>query len=527
MFDILIKNGNVVAGDGSEPVKQDIGIAKERIVAIENYIPADSALTVIDASGLLVTPGFVDIHSHADLYPINQNNVPILLLQGITTVIAGHCGLSVAPCLREYHSLWRSMYEKSFWGESSFVWEWESMAQYLDCFNKNSIAANFATFTGLGAIRLTLTGPSSKEVTPQEIYEACLKNIDEGSLGISLGPYFPCGYAKKEELEAAALAVAKKNAVLSVHMSSYGDELLESSEKYINIARKTGCNLEISHLHAAGKRNWHKLEKVIEVIEKANNQGLNINFDRHCYAAGSTPLVALLPPWAQEGGNNAIKNRLLNKQIRDKIRSDLKTGLPYWDCLVSLAGWDCIVVLINIEGEDKLRYSNKNLDEISKQEGLDPVDVLCKIIIKYGDKAAMIIHHMEEQGVIDVLTHNLGMIGSDSNFVEHPHPRTYGNYAKWFGYYIRDKKILSVGDAVYKCTAMPCSKHGINMRGLLRPNYYGDINIIDWQNFFETGTYDEPESYPTGIRYVLVNGQPVVFQGEITGKCPGNILINS
>lgn len=523
MFDVLIKGGLVVKGDGSEPVKCDIGIENEQITAMGIGLSVGAVRRVIEADGLVVTPGFVDMHTHADLYPLRDNKMPVLLFQGVTTTLAGHCGISTAPCSRNNQPLWRDM-NASVWGAYSPGWEWESMGEFLNHLHTTPFTANFGMLAGLGSIRLDLIGPSADPVSPEKIYEACLKTLDEGAFGISLGPYFPCVYSRTEDFEAAARAVAEKDGVLSIHMRNYGDELEESFSEYLEIARKTGCSLQISHLYAAGKRNWHRLRKVIKEIEEARAHGVNVNYDRHVYAAGSASIIALLPPWAQEGGHAAIRERLRSPKVREQIKKDLETGLPQWDCLVNLAGWENIKAIISSQGPEKEQFSNKDLLQISQQEGLDPVDALCELIANHGEKTAMIIHHMEEQGIVDCLTHPLGMVGSDSSYCNQPHPRTYGNFPRWFGHYIRDQKILSLGEAVYKCTGLPCQKFGIHKRGVLEPGNYGDITIIDWEKYEELGTFAQPEQYPRGIKHVLVNGKLVVEDGKLTGILSGKVL---
>lgn len=523
MFDLVIKGGLVVKGDQSSPRLADVGIKDGLIETVDDAIPPESAKEVLDATGMVVSPGFVDIHSHCDIYPLQSPDAAAMTMQGITTALGGNCGLSVAPCPTHHRDAWQKMYE-SIWGTSDVSWEWGTMAQFYDCADELGSAINLAMLAGYGPIRLGLAGASPAPCDRDQVYEACRKALDEGAYGISIGlHYFPCCYAHEAELTAIGKALAQNGGILGVHMRSYGDDLEASVRENLAIAERTGCSLQISHLHAAGRQNWDRLRYAIEEIEEARERGVNVHFDRHPYAAGSSTILTLLPPWAQEGGMDEIRARLTDERTKDRIRKVFETGLPGWDCFAILAGWDRIVIN-DIEDSRGQRFVGKSVAEISEAEAMDPTDVLAHLIIEFGTTTPVVLHHMEEEGIFDVIAHPLGMVGSDSLYSPRPHPRTYGTYARWIGEYVRKRKRLSLEEAVYKATWYPCQKMGIRDRGLIRRGYHADIVVFNLDEIDELSTFSDPWRHPAGIRDVLVNGTAVVRNAQPTGNRPGAIL---
>lgn len=520
MHDWLILNGTIVSGDGKSCERGDLAISGGRIAEIGTDLSDRQAANILDVDGKIVTPGFVDIHSHCDLYPLVDPQAPAMIHQGITTALAGNCSLSVAPCECSVAPLWSRMFE-SIWGKSDFPWQWGSMMAYLDQAEERPLSVNLCSLAGIGPIRLGLGGNSAEQCPPDEIYEICVQALDQGAFGISLGlAYFPNCYSGTPELEAAARAAAKSGTFLAIHMASYGDELIESTRACLDLAEKTGCSLQISHLYAAGRANWPKLRKAIDMIAEANARGIDVHFDRHPYAAGSTTILSILPPWAQEGGIDDIAKRLRDPEVRRRIRSDLAMGLPQWDCFARLAGWSGIVIP-TIPGIDG---SNLSIAEIAKRMGLDEVDTLAELVIEHGPTLPVVLHHMEEEGVVDVLTHPLGMVGSDSLFSDFPHPRTFGTYARWLEKYVRRDGRIDLASAVHKATSLPCKKMGIVDRGLLKPGHWADILVIDYQNLTDHSTFEHPTRSPTGIESVFVNGRPAKLRGSLTSLYPGRVL---
>jgi len=522
MLDWLIRNGTIVSGDGKSCARGDLAIANGRIVDMGDDLSERSAECVLDASGRLVTPGFVDIHSHCDLYPLAQPQAPAMVHQGITTALAGNCSLSVAPCDCGIVPLWSRMFE-SIWGKAGEPWRWGTMKAYLDQAEQGDLSVNLCSLAGIGPIRLGLGGDGPEPCPPEEIFEICIRALEQGAFGISLGlAYFPNCYSGTPELEAAARATAALGGFLAIHMASYGDELIESTQACLQLAERTGCSLQISHLYAAGRRNWHKLRQSIEMIAEANARGVDVHFDRHPYAAGSTTILSILPPWAQEGGLDDIRERMWEPGVRDRIRRDLSTGLPQWDCFALLAGWTGIVVP-TIPGAGAT-LSNMSIAQHAERLKCDEVDALARLIIEHGPTLPVVLHHMEEEGVVDVLRHPLGMVGSDSLFSDFPHPRTYGTYARWLEKYVRQENRIDLASAIRKATSLPCEKMGIADRGLLEAGRWADLLVIDYQGLTDHSTFEEPTRFPDGIDSVFVNGQPAKLDGRLTKVHPGRVL---
>lgn len=518
MFDWIIKGGTVVAGDGSPARLADIAISDGTISAVGNDLADAPARNVLQAEGRHVLPGFVDIHSHCDLYPIAQPHAEAMVHQGITTAIAGNCSLSVAPVASGDKAVWKEMYG-SLWGSNALEWNWNSMVQFLDAAQASRPSVNLGMLAGLGAIRLSLGGRDAAPVDPTALYDAAVEAIKQGAYGISLGQHYtPASYASADEILAVARAAADCGALLTTHMQSYGDSLEASIEETLQLGRETGVSLQISHLYAAGIRNWPKMGKVLETIEKAREEGIDVHFDRHPYDAGASSILTLLPSWVQEGGTSQLLSRLGSSDIRDRIRTNIAEGIAHWDCFASLAGWDRIRVY-EIPGRGDLLVS-----ELAEQDGTDAVDALCNLILEHGTTLPVVIHHMSEQGIIDVLTHPLGMVGSDSMYSSRPHPRTYGTYARWFGKYVRDEGHLSLEEAVDKVAGLPCRKFGLKDRGVLAVGMKADIVVLDYANVKEHSTYENPIAPPTGIDDVFVNGQPVKLGGKLSESRSGAVL---
>lgn len=520
MHDWLILNGTIVSGDGKSCERGDLAIAGGRIVEIGTDLSKRSATQILDAVGKIVTPGFVDIHSHCDLYPLVDPQAPAMVHQGITTALAGNCSLSVAPCDCGIVPMWSRMFE-SIWGKTEFAWQWGSMKAYLDQAEGRPLSVNLSTLAGVGPIRLGLGGDGPEPCAADEIQRICVQALDQGAFGISLGlAYFPNCYSATPELEAAARAVADSGTFLAIHMASYGDELIESTQACLRLAERTGCSLQISHLYAAGRDNWPKLRQAIDLIADANARGIDVHFDRHPYAAGSTTILSILPPWAQEGGIDDIGERLRDPGVRDRMRRDLSAGLPQWDCFARLAGWPGIIIPV-VPGADR---SNLSIADMARLMNMDEVDALAELVIEHGPTLPVVLHHMEEDGVVDVLNHPLGMVGSDSLFSDFPHPRTFGTYARWLEKYARQESRIDLASAVRKATSLPCEKMGIADRGLIESGRWADILVIDYEGLTDHSTFEHPTRSPTGIDSVFVNGGPAKLRGELTSNHPGRVL---
>jgi N-acyl-D-amino-acid deacylase len=519
MYDILIKNGSLIDGTGKSSFLSDIGIKGEIILKIGKL--DEDAITVIDASGLTVTPGFIDTHSHSDLFLIHEPEARPKIMQGITTEILGQDGLGEAPIRDDVKSDWRS-YLSGLNGDPPIEWTWNTYGEYLDRVEKAEPSINVAGLVGHGNLRLLAMGmenraPDSKELSTMK--RLLGESLSQGAIGLSTGLiYPPCIYASTSELIELCKVTSEHDGVFVVHMRNEGSKLFESIEEIIQIGSESGVRVHISHLKAAGPANWGKSEKALKMLEAAAESGVKISYDQYPYTAGSTFLSSLLPTWAHEGGVEKLLQRLKDDKYRSRITTEYDENTNEG----RVVGWDKVLVTY-LKSEENKYLEGLSIHEIARNRKTSELEALMDLVIEEKNQVSMASFMMSEEDVEIIMIHPLGTTCTDGLLLGKPHPRAYGSFPRVLGLYVR-KGVIKLEEAVRRMTSSPAKVFNLEKRGLLFPGYYADITVFDPDQIKDTATYKNPVSYPEGIPYVLVNGKVVVSHNEHTGTYPGKVI---
>ncbi len=519
---MLIRGGTVFDGSGSPAREEDVGIKGGQIVFLGSAGNI-TALEQIEARGLYVCPGFIDVHSHSDFSlladPLAASGK---LFQGVTTEVNGNCGLSGGPILGAV----KAQREEDF-KELGIRERWEGLADYLTLMERTRPAMNFSTLVGHGNIRASVVGYSDKAPSEEELGMMCslLEDaLDAGAIGLSSGLIYPPGaYSNTEELCRLALRGGKraKNFIYATHMRSEGDRLIEAIDEAIKIGRCAG-RAEISHIKTAGKRNWHKIDEAIGLIENARSGGLAITADRYSYTASSTDLDTILPAWAYEGGIEAELKRLKDPSVSQKIKSGINKEPVYWGS-VYVSGTSC--------AEDKW-MEGRSLEEIAARLEKPPVDALFHVLIRGEARVGAIFHSMSEENLRRFYRLPWVMVGSDSTARDFegitasgkPHPRAFGTFPRYIKRYTIEERLVSMEEAIRKTTHLPAAVFGLRGRGLIREGWQADIAVFDPRSIGDRATFQEPYRRAEGIVHLLVNGTAVIKDSLLTGKRSGKVL---
>ncbi|MDH4099283.1 MAG: D-aminoacylase [Nitrospirota bacterium] len=523
MATILIKNGLIIDGTGRPGEPAAILIEGDRIISV-GRIPTTGADTVIDASGMVVCPGFVDIHSHSEFSLLAHPQGDGKLLQGVTTEINGNCGLSAGPLLGAYRERRRGEL-----ADLGLELGWESLGEYFDTFDRRGAAVNIATYVGHGNLRGAVVGYENRPATPAEMdaMKALLSDaMEQGALGLATGLIYPPGvYSGIDELIELSRVVAKYGGIYSSHMRSEGDGLIEAITEAIEIGEKSGVGVQISHLKTSGQRNWHKITQALALIEEARGRGLDVTSDRYPYTAAATDLDAVLPSWAYEGGNDAELARLRDPETRKRLTDDILAQHPepeYWQR----------VAVSSVETAANKGLEGLTMAQIAEKRKAKPWEALYDLLIEEQLKAGAIFYSMSEENLRTILRQPYVMVGSDSTnrgfsgITAHgkPHPRGFGSFPRVLGRFVREEGLLTLEEAIHKMTAQPARKLGMKDRGELRPGACADIVIFNPETVIDRADFDSPYQRSVGIRDVIVNGKVAVRDGEVTGTLAGKVL---
>ena len=536
---MVIKNGLIFDGTGSEPFEGDIGISGDRIVFINKkavdsrrkFNPPSPPLEkggkggfdrVIDAKDMAVTPGFIDTHAHSDFTLLADPCAEGKVCQGITTEINGNCGLSAAPL---YGKVFKQREEDL--KELGIQERWSTFEEYFRILEKRSITLNFATLVGHGNIKACVTGYQNRKLLTadrKKMHALIKKSINEGAIGISTGLiYSPGVYSDTEEL--IEMARCCNNLIYTSHMRSEGDTLIESIEEIIRIAKEAGINVHISHIKTSGQKNWQKIDNAISIIEKAQKEGIRITCDRYPYTAASTDLDTILPSWIYEGGADEELKRLKSPKVQEKIKREILYEHPqkrYWGN----------IHISSLSSEKNRWMEGKSIASIARHENSEPVDILLKILCEEKLRVGAIFSFMNEDNLKRFLSLPYVMIGTDSSarctcgptHKGKPHPRGFGSFPRFLGRYVRNNGLMSMSKAINKITMLPAKTFGIRKRGILKKGAFADIVIFDHKKIIDRATFDEPFLKPEGIYYVIANGLPALWEGRLTGINTGRIL---
>ncbi len=524
MFDVVITNGRILDGAGNAWFKGDIAIKDGKIAKIGRLESAEAAER-IDATGLYVSPGFIDIHSHSDVVPLMAKQDTGKLLQGVTTEIAGVCGVSTAPWSPEHLDLLKK-YCGPFFTGAELSWDWPQMKDYLATVEKAKPILNFGYFFGHGTLRIAVMGFADREPTAEELDKMiaiAVQSVKDGAFGMSSGLVYPPGiFAKTDEIIAICKAIAPLGAVYETHIRTETDGVVDAVREAIEVAEKAGIPVQIAHHKTAGVANFGKSAQTLKLIDEARERGLDITYDVYPYTAASTSLVSLMPPWMLEGGIKKVLERLESAENRARIKKELESGLPGWQNFYKASGWDKILVSSTKKNKD---YEGKTMAEIARAKGIEPADALFEVLLEEDGDVLMVLFMMAEEDVTAILQHPMAMVGSDGIYsAGKPHPRYFGTFPRILGKYVRQEKALSLPEAVRKMTSFPAQRLNLTGRGLIKEGMWADIVVFDADKVEDRATYMEPQLAPAGIEYVLVNGQVAVRKGDYTGVLAGKVL---
>jgi N-acyl-D-amino-acid deacylase len=512
-YDLLIKNSTIIDGTLSPGYKADIAVKDEKIVRI-GILDESLAVTTIDAADRVVCPGFIDIHSHSDFTLLASPLSESKIRQGVTTEVIGNCGMSAAP--RYGEALKRG---QEICHDLGFTCTWESMSDYFSLLKDSGIGINIVALVGQGNIRTSVMGYADSMATDVQLsrMKSLLKNaLKAGCFGMSSGLIYPPGcFTPTNELIELCKVVAEFNGIYATHMRSEGDQLLESIDETLTIGKKSEVRVHISHLKTSGQGNWSKLQAVFDKLDNCPF----ITADRYPYTAGATGLDAVLPSWMYEGGTAKEMERLQDAEIRNRLISQL-SGEHSRD-------WDTVMI-VSVWNKANKGWTGKRLSELMQGK----VEALLDFLISDECKTEAIFFSMSEDNLQKILKKPFVMIGSDASSratygilsQEMVHPRGFGTFPEVLSCYVREKKILSIEEAVWKMTLLPAKTLNIPDRGQIKEGCFADMIIFDPLTINSTATYESPLSYPTGIDYVILNGQIVVFGKKHTGRLCGKVL---
>ena len=523
-FNIIIKNGMIIDGAGRKAFQRDIGIIGDKITAIDDLASA-TADTIIDGKGFVISPGFIDIHTHTDLELIVNSNAESKILQGVTTEVSGNCGSSLFPLNNvDFQQEDTNTFEKY-----GFHIKWRNIDGFLRVLEDQKISINYATFTGHGRLRSCVVGQNDVPATEKQLKymkEILKRSMASGSFGLSSGlEYAPGCYASTKELIELNKVVRQYGGIYTTHIRSESDRVEEAVKEALITSRETGVSIQISHLKACNPANWNKIDHVLDMIHAASESGTPVNADRYPYIAYSTGLTIFLPLWSHQGGIRETLSRLRDKTQIRKIKAYAeKRGQD-------IGGWDRVVISFCFSNKNK-KWEGKSIKDCAEQLRITPFEFVRKILIEERNRVQIVGFGMDENNLKKVLSSSFVMIGSDGNAVAphgklsegKPHPRYYGTFPRVLGKYSREEKIFDLPVAVMKMTSMPAKKLGLSKRGLIAKDYYADIVVFNPETVIDKATFEDPHQFPAGIEYVIVNGKITVKNGKHTGAQAGAIL---
>ncbi|EGT4571350.1 D-aminoacylase [Clostridioides difficile] len=524
----LIKHGLIVDGNKTPAYEGDILIENEKILKISQDLN-EEADKVIDAKGRVICPGFIDTHSHSDLVILVNPYNEVKIRQGITTEVLGQDGISMAPLPQEHISSWRKNLA-GLDGESDEIdWKYETTENYLKMMDYNGVGLNETYLVPHGNVRMEAMGLEDRPATKEEIQKMCEiteRELKAGAIGLSTGLiYIPCAYSLTEEIIEMCKVVAKYDGVFVVHQRSEADTILTSMEEIIEIGKQSGVKVHFSHFKVCGKANWKYIPQVIELLEKAEKEGIRVSFDQYPYAAGSTMLGVVLPPWAHSGGTDKLIERLSDENERAKMKKDIANGIEGWDNFIEFAGIDQIFVT-SVKTEKNKDTIGKSLLEIGKIRGKDPLDATFDLLKEEENAVGMVDFYGLEEHIIGFMKRDEQNVCTDGLLAGKPHPRAYGSFPKILGRYVRELNVLTIEEAVYKMTKKAATSFSIKDRGELKEGYFADIVIFDKDTVSGCDDFINSMQYPTGIDYVIINGNCVVEEGKYNKIKAGKVLKN-
>ena len=528
-YDVVIRGGTVYDGSGAPGSRLDVGIRGDQIAAVGDLSGA-TAPSIVDATGLAVAPGFINMLSWSTESLLVDGRSQGEIRQGVTTEIMGE-GTSMGPLSDDMKRRW-----KAEQGNIKYDITWTTLAEYLKELERRGVSTNVASYVGATTIREHVIGLADRQPTPEELdrMRALVRQeMEAGALGIGSSLiYAPAFYAKTEELIELCKVAAEYRGKYISHLRSEGNRLLEAVDELIRIAREAKVPAEIYHLKAAGAANWPKMDEVIAKVEAARKEGLKITADMYTYPAGSTGLDAAMPPWVLDGGYEAAFKRLTDPATRRKIAQAITTPTTEWENLYLSAGSPDRVLLVEFKNDALKPLTGKTLAEVARMRGKPPEEVIMDLVLEDQSRVGTVYFMMSEDNIRKQIALPWVSFGSDAASMapEPPftksstHPRAYGNFARLLGKYVREEKVIPLEDAIRKLSGLPATNLELDRRGFLKPGLFADIVVFDAATIADKATFEEPHQYAVGMKHVFVNGVQVLKDGEHTGAKPGRAL---
>lgn len=528
-YDVVIRGGTVYDGSGGPSGRVDVGIRGDQIAAIGD-LSTSAAEIEIDASGLAVAPGFINMLSWANESLIQDPRSQSDIRQGVTLEVMGE-GDSMGPLNPSMKKL-----NTELQGDIKYEISWTTLGEYLTYLEKKGISTNVASFVGATTVRIHEVGYADRAPTPDELgrMRALVRAaMEEGALGVGSSLiYAPAFYAKTDELIALAQEAGRYGGMYISHIRSEGNALLEAVDELIRIAREAQVPAEIYHLKAAGEQNWPKMDQVITRVQAARAEGLQITADMYTYPAGATGLDAAMPPWVQEGGLREWIRRLKDPAIRARVMREMTTPTNAWESLYLAAGSPDRVLLVAFKRDALKPLTGKTLAEVAKLRGTSPEETAIDLVVEDDSRVGTVYFLMSEDNIRKQLKLPWVSFDSDAESLapegvflkSNPHPRAYGNVARLLGRYVRDEKVITLEEAIRRLTSLPAANLKLDRRGALKVGHYADVVIFDPKTIQDHATFDKPHQYSTGMQHVFVNGVQVLKSGEHTGATPGRFV---
>jgi len=527
-FDVVITNGHIIDGTGSPWYSGDVGIRDGKIAAIGNLANAPRSRT-IDVGGKVVAPGFIDMLGQSDLTILVDPRLPSKIYQGITTEITGE-GESAAPLndaiIRSNHA----------YDHYNITPDWRTLREYFARLEKQGMGINLASYVGATQVRRMILGDDDKQPTPEQLEQMTAlvrQGMQDGAVGLSTAlEYAPAPYAKTDELIALAREASKSGGIYATHMRDESDSVISAIDEALRIGKEAHIPVEIWHLKVAGKENWGRMPEVVAKINAARAQGMDVSANTYAYPAWFNTMSAFIPPWAHDGGDAKLVERLKDPATRARIRKDLLTPSKDWDNeWQEIPGPESVLIGV-VQNPKLLPVQGKTLAELAKMWNKDPMDALFDLLIEDNAFTEVAVFGMSEPDVALALQQPWVSIDNDSAGTspdgilgrEHPHPRAYGTFPRILRKYVREEKLLTLEDAIRKFSALPAQRMRLTDRGVLKAGMWADVVVFDPATVRDLATFDNPNQLSQGMEYVLVNGVPVIDQGKMTGAKPGKVL---
>jgi N-acyl-D-amino-acid deacylase len=528
-YDLILRNGTIYDGSGSAPVTGDVAIEGDRIAAV-GHRASDQGKTEIDVHGMAVAPGFINMMCWANESLIADGRSQSDIRQGVTLEVMGE-GNSMGPLNEQMK---KELVARQ--GDIKYDIQWTTLDEYLRFLQRRGVSCNVASFIGATTPRVYVIGHDDRDPTPEELrkmQDLVRQAMEDGAVGLASAlVYPPATFAEADELIALAKVVAEYDGLYASHVRSEGAELVEAVGELLNIARASGVRAEIYHLKAAGKENWGKLDRVIEMVNAARADGLKITADVYSYPASSTGLISCLPPWVQDGGFQAALRRMQDPDTRRRIARQMRESREGWENMYLQAGSPDRILLVGFKNDKLKPLTGKTLGEVARMRRKPPEETAMDLIVEDGSRISTVYFSQSPENLRKKIALPWVSLCSDSASLateglflkSSVHPRAYGSFARLLGKFVREEKLISLDEAIRKMTGLPAGNLRLDRRGMLKKGYFADVVVFDPEKIKDHATFEEPHQYATGMVHVFVNGVQVLKDGDHTGATPGRVV---